>query len=98
MVYMIITLLSLPTGNQSWWRRVARVEERNERDSFSFEFKNREGSTASCLSWTREASYRSNKEVMKDIQMFRNQLTDVWVWKGGQSSSGRASISSNHCS
>ena len=44
-----------------------------------------------CLSWTRVVA-----EQMKDIQMFRNQLTDVRT--GGQKSSGRGSISGNHCS
>ena len=54
----------------------AREEERNGGDSFSFD-----GSISGCLSSTREAGIEVTKrwqiELMKDIQMFWNQLTDV---------------------
>ena len=59
----------------------ARVEERNGGDSFSFDCKHKDGSISGCLSWTREAgievTQRWQIELMKDIQMFRNQLTVV---------------------
>ena len=59
----------------------ARVEERNGGDSFSFVCKSRDGSMAGCLSWTREAGIEATKrwqiKLMKDIQMLRNQWTDV---------------------
>ena len=60
---------------------------------------------AGCLSWTREARIDATKsevvaELMKNILrcLGTSSQIDVWVCTGGQMSSGRASIFSNHCS